>query len=301
MMNDRLIPRSSFSIQRYRIMTDKLNYYWEAFKEPLNFWPLLGVTIAASIATAQGALGELTGILMMGGALAVEAMYMITVPTSGFYKRVVERRQLRKQAEQQRKAREELIKKFDPREREAVEYLRWLKNQIYSNYQRFTRSRDIPADIRTLEAMWVRFVDFLDIYRRCKNHLRSFNRQAIENQIAQAERNLATADEKTRKVIESNLQILRGRLAEYEGIQRAVKLLEAQLQSIENFFGLVNDKVVTMSSLDNISSLDFDSVLSGIEVTRSLLEETAPLMSALESLQREETPPLRPQMRIEQR
>ncbi|MBI3948906.1 MAG: hypothetical protein HY314_00385 [Acidobacteria bacterium] len=282
-------------------MADKINYYWEAFKEPLNLWPLTGVVIAAGLSTTQGFMDQLAGMLMLGGALAVEGMYMITVPTSGFYRRLVERRQLKKLAKQQREAREEVIKKFDPREREAVEYLRWMKNQIYSNYQRFTRSKEIPPDIRSLEAMWERFVDFLDIYRRSKNHLRSFNRQAIENQIAQAERNLATADEKTRKVIESNLQILRGRLAEYEGIQRAVKLLEAQLQSIENFFGLVNDKVVTMSSLDSISSLDFDSVLSSIEVTRSLLEETAPMMSALESLQHEEAPPLRPQMRIEQR
>jgi len=282
-------------------MRDKINYYWEAFKEPLNLWPLVGAVIAAGITSAQGFVGELTGMLMLGGALAVEGMYLITVPTSSFYQRVVERRQLKKQAEQQRKAREEVIKTFDPREREAVEYLRWLKNQIYSNYKRFTRSRDIPGDIRTLEAMWERFVDFLDIYRRCKIHLRTFNRQAIENQIAQAERNLQTADDKARKVIESNLQILRGRLAEYEGIQRAVKLLEAQLQSIENFFGLVNDKVVTMSSIDSISSLDFDAVVSSIEVTRSLLEETAPIMSALESLQREEAPTLPPPMRIEQR
>jgi hypothetical protein len=282
-------------------MAEKTNYHWEAFKEPLNLWPLAGVVIAAWISSTQGFVDQLAGTLMLGGAVAVEAMYMITVPTSGFYKRLVERRQLKKQAELQRKAREEVIKKFDPREREAVEYLRWMKNQIYSNYQRFTRSKEIPSDIRTLESMWERFVDFLDIYRRSKNHLRSFNRQAIENQIAQAERNLASADEKTRKVIESNLQILRGRLAEYEGIQRAVKLLEAQLQSIENFFGLVNDKVVTMSSLDSISTLDFDSVLSSIEVTRSLLEETAPMMSALESLQREEAPPLRPEMRVGQR
>jgi hypothetical protein len=296
-----IVHHSAFIIQEMVDMREKINYYWEAFKEPLNLWPLIGVVIAAGTYATQGFGGELIGGIILAGGLALEAMYMITIPSSGFYKRVVERRERKKLAEQQRKAREEVIKTFDPREREAVEYLRWLKNQIYSNYKRFTRSKAIPADIRTLEAMWERFVDFLDIYRRCKTHLRTFNRQAIENQIAQAERNLSVADEKTRKVIESNLQILRGRLAEYDGMQRAVKLLEAQLQSIENFFGLVNDKVVTMSSIDSISSLDFDSVLSNIEVTRSLLEETAPIMSALEALQREEAPPLRPEMRIEQR
>ncbi len=280
-------------------MAEKINYYWEAFKEPLNLWPLLGILVAAATYAANG--WELVGGIILASGLGLEALYLSTVPSSGFYKRVVERRRLRKLTEQRRRAREELIKKFDPREREAVEYLRWLKEQIYSNYKRFTRSKEIPPDIRTLDAMWERFVDFLDVYRRCKNHLRAFSRQAIENQIAQAERNLQTADEKTRRVIENNLQILRGRLAEYEGIQRAVKMLEAQLQSIENFFGLVNDKVVTMSSIDSISSIDFNSILSSIEMTRSLLEETAPMMAALDALQREESPPLRPQVSAEQR
>lgn len=281
-------------------MPDKINYYWEAFKEPLNLWPLAGLLVASGIAAGQGPTGELTGLLMLGGGLLAEALYMITVPTSSFYRRLIERRQAKKLSDQRRKAREEVIKKFDPREREAVAYLQWLKNQIYANYQRFSGSKQVPADILQLETMWERFVDFLDLYRRCKLHLRSFNRQAIENQIAQAERNLASADDKTRRVIENNLQILKGRLAEYEGIQRAVKLLEAQLQSIENFFGLVNDKVVTMSSIDSIASLDFDSVISSIEITRSLLEETAPMMSALESLQREEPSRLPPELRIRQ-
>lgn len=281
-------------------MPDKINYYWEAFKEPLNLWPLAGLLVASGIAAGQGPTGELTGLLMLGGGLLAEALYMITVPTSSFYRRLIERRQAKKLSDQRRRAREEVIKKFDPREREAVAYLQWLKNQIYANYQRFSGSKQVPADILQLETMWERFVDFLDLYRRCKLHLRSFNRQAIENQIAQAERNLASADDKTRRVIENNLQILKGRLAEYEGIQRAVKLLEAQLQSIENFFGLVNDKVVTMSSIDSIASLDFDSVISSIEITRSLLEETAPMMSALESLQREEPSRLPPELRIRQ-
>lgn len=273
-------------------MEQRVNYYWEALKEPLNFL-LLGLGTAGAI-YSQHALALLA-------VVGLEAAYLISAPASGLYRRVVERRQLKRQGEERRRAREDVIKTFDPREREAVEYLRWLKNQIYTNYTKFTRSRSVPADIRTLEAMWERFVDFLDIYRRCKNHLRSFTRQTIENQITQAERALETSDEKTRKIIESNLQILKGRLGEYEGIHRAVKLLEAQLQSIENFFGLVNDKVVTMSSVESISSLDFDSILTSIEMTRSILEETAPIMSTLETLQAEEAPALRPQMSAERR
>jgi hypothetical protein len=280
-------------------MTDKPNYYWEAFKEPMNLVSLLGVLLVSGFVAAD--IAQPIGFITLLAGLGAEAMYLITIPPSTLYKRLVERRYLKKLSEQRKKARDEVIKLFDPREREAVEYLRWLRDQIYTSYKRFTRSREIPSDIRQLDAMWERFVDFLDIYRRCKFHLRSFNRQAIENQIAQAERSMQTTDEKTRKVIESNLQILRGRLGEYDGIQRAVKLLEAQLQSIENFFGLVNDKVVTMSSVESIASLDFDSVVSSIEMTRSILEETAPLMSALEALESDSAPPIRPQMSAERR
>ncbi len=267
-------------------MPRKIAYVWEALKEPMNLWAIVGVLAAAVYAPPP-----LEHIILLGGAVA-EVLYLMTVPATTAYQRLVERRQRQRAALERQRAREELIKSFGPREREAVEYLRWLKKQIYANYMRFTRSKDVPADIRTLDAMWERFVDFLDLYRRCKTHLRAFNRQAIVNQIAQAERQLASADEKTRKVIENNLNILRARLAEYESIERATKLLEAQLQTIENFFGLVNDKVMTMSSVESIAALDFESVLSSIEMTRSVLEETAPIMSALEALEREQAPPL---------
>jgi hypothetical protein len=276
-------------------MDEKPNYFLEAVKEPLNLWAMVAVVAMAVYADPPFSL-----FIALGG-LGAEVLYLATMPLTGGYRRVIEQRRLKRLAAERRRAQEELIKSFDPREREAVEYLRWLKNQIYTNYTRFTRSKSVPGDIRTLDAMWERFVYFLDVYRRSKTHLRSFNRQAIQNQIAQAERNLQTADEKTRKVIESNLHILRGRLGEYESVEHAVKLLEAQLQSIENFFGLVNDKVVTMSSVESIASLDFESILSSIEVTRSILEETAPIMSALEAMQPEEAPPLRPQMTTERR
>ena len=79
--------------------------------------------------------------------------------------------------EQQREAQ---IKLFDPREREAVEYLRWMKNQIYSNYKKFTGTKQIPHNIQSLDQRWEDFVDLLDVYRRRKHHLRSINRQAVQ-------------------------------------------------------------------------------------------------------------------------
>ncbi len=137
--------------------------------------------------------------------------------------------------------------------------------------------------------------DLLDIYRRRKNHMRSINRQTIQNQIQQAERAMATApDEDTRRLYERNLEILQMRLQTYNDIERSLKRVEAQLQSIESFFGLVNDQVVTMPTPEHISSLDFDSLLSSIELTKEILEETAPVMNQLDAVERTSSPPVRP-------
>ncbi|MEP7270497.1 MAG: hypothetical protein ABI882_03285, partial [Acidobacteriota bacterium] len=134
---------------------------------------------------------------------------------------------------------------------------------------------------------WEAFVDLLDEYRRRKNHLRSINRQAIENQLRQAERSAEFTDPATKPLHEKNVGILRRRLQTFDDIERSVKRVEAQLQMIENFFGLVNDQVVTMPTPEHISALDFDTLLSSIETTKEMLQQTAPVMSQLDALDRE--------------
>jgi len=273
-------------------MNANLSYIKEAIKEPVNIWSMVGFAAAAAYMQSP---------IPLVAALVTEATYLATVPASNMYKKLVERRVMKQQLEARTKAREELIKTFDPREREAVEYLRWMKNQIYQNYKKFTRLKQVPIDIQRLDSLWESFVDLLDIYRRCKQHLRTINRQAIQNQVTQAERSLAAADDITKPLYERNLEILRKRLQTMDDIERVVKRIEAQLQSIENFFGLVNDQVVTMPTPEHLSTLDFDSLLSSIEMTKEILQETAPMMSAIEGIERDSTAALRPmQERVRQ-
>jgi hypothetical protein len=237
---------------------------------------------------------------VLGGALVAEGAYLVTVPASSFYRRLVDRRSRGLLAEERKKERLELIKTFDPREREAVEYLSWMKNQIASNFKKFAGLKEEPPQLRELENTWEAFVDLLDEYRRRKNHLRSINRQAVENQLRQAERSWQNADEATKPLHEKNVEILRRRLQTFDDIERSVKRVEAQLQMIENFFGLVNDQVVTMPSPEYMMSLDFDSLLSSIEVTKDILSQTAPIMSQLDAFNREANP-LRPSLVAERR
>jgi hypothetical protein len=262
-------------------MERKLSYIQSALKEPLN----LGALILAAAGTAASAAmsGPMEAAIVAAGAIVTEAAYLAIVPASYFYRRIVDRRARHLLQQTRNRQRQELIKTFDPREREAVEYLSWMKGQIGSNFKKFARLHDDPPQLRELETAWEAFVDLLDEYRRRKMHLRSINRQAVENQLRQAERSSAQADDATRPLHDKNVQILRRRLDTFDDIERSVKRVEAQLQMIENFFGLVNDQVVTMPGPEYISSLDFETLISSIESTREMLQHTAPIMSQLDA------------------
>jgi len=256
-----------------------LRYLKEAFKEPINFWGMAGFAVAAAY---------VQDVIPLVAALAVETLYLSTEPERPLYRRLVDRREkkrLHKLREQQREAQ---IKAFDPREREAVEYLRWMKNQIYSNYKKFTGTKQIPSNIQSLDQRWEDFVDLLDVYRRRKQHLRSINRQAVQNQLVQAERSVeGTRDEREKRIQRANVEILKRRVAAFIDIERSVKLVEGQLQSIENFFGLVNDQVVTLPTPERVSSLDFEQLSDSIAMTKQMLEETSDTFAALDSHNRD--------------
>ena len=263
-------------------MADKklsLEYLKEAVMEPANFWGMAGFAVAAAYTWSP---------IPLAAALVAEGAYLATVPASSLYRRLVDGRNRKRLAELRNKQRERLIESFDPREREAVLYLKWLKNKIFDNYHKFTGAKDLPTNIRSLDQRWEDFVDLLDVYRRRKHHLRSINRQAVQNQLAQAERAVEGApDDRARRIQQANVEILRRRLAQFSELERSVKLVEGQLQSIENFFGLVNDQVVTLPTPERVSSLDFEQLSDSIAMTKQMLEETSDVLGALDTHNRE--------------
>jgi hypothetical protein len=254
-------------------------YLKEAFREPINFWGMAGFAIAAVY---------LQQVEVVAAALAAEALYLAVVPATPFYRRLVARREKERAYKLRHAQRETVIKGFDPREREAVEYLRWMKNQIYSNYKKFTTSKQVPANLQTLDRYWADFVDLLDIYRRRKHHLRSTNRQAVQNQLKQAEHQIqSSTDDRAKRVQQANAEILKRRVAAFNDLERSVRLVEGQLQSIENFFGLVNDQVVTLPTPERVSALHFEELSDSIAMTRQMLEETADTFGMLDTQNRE--------------
>ena len=255
------------------------SYAKEAVKAPFNFWGLAGFAVAAAYT------GSVIPLLI---ALIFEVAYMLLLPNLPWYRQLVQSREKERLFLASRNAREKLIKTFTPREREAVEYLRWLKEKIQDNYKKFTGAGALPSNLVTLDQRWEDFVDLLDVYRRRKQHLKSINRQAVHNQLSQAYRAAESAgDEKTRRIQQTNVEILKRRVASFDEIERSVKLVEGQLQSIENFFSYLNDEIVTMSTPEKFSLLDFEQLSDSIAMTKQMLDATADSVGALDSYNRE--------------
>ena len=268
-------------IARYRQDLEKFNtsYAKAALKETFNFWGLAGFAIAAAYA------GSVIPLLL---ALIFEAVYLITVPLLPSYRQMVQRREKERLLKARNAGREALIKSFTPREREAVEYLRWLKDKIQDNYHKFTGAGELPSNLKALDQRWEDFVDLLDTYRRRKQHLKSINRTAVHNQLSQAFRAMeASTDEKTKRIQNTNVEILKRRVASFDEIERSVKLVEGQLQSIENFFSYLNDEIVTISTPEKFSLLDFEQLSDSIAMTKQMLDATADDVGALDSYNRE--------------
>jgi hypothetical protein len=254
-------------------------YAKEAIKEPVNFWGLAGFAVAAAYTGS---------VIPLFIALLLEVFYMVVVPVLPTYRRLVDRREKERLIALHKSNRDKLIKTFSPREREAVEYLKWQKEQIKKNYIKFTGAKELPSNLTSLDQRWEDFVDLLDVYRRRKQHLKSINRQAVHNQLSQAFRAAESApDEKTKRVQQTNVEILKRRLASFDELERSVKLVEGQLQSIENFFGYLNDEIVTMSTPDKFSLLDFEQLSDSIAMTKQMLDATADAMGTLDSHNRQ--------------
>ncbi len=268
-------------LAKYQQNLAKFNtsYAKEAVKEPVNFWGLAGFAVAAAYT------GSVIPLLI---ALIAEMVYILVVPNLPQYRQLVQKREKERLFLASRTAREKLIKTFTPREREAVEYLRWLKEKIQDNYKKFTGAAQLPSNLRTLDQRWEDFVDLLDVYRRRKQHLKSINRQGVHNQLSQAYRAAeSSTDDKTKRIQQTNVEILKRRIASFDEIERSVKLVEGQLQSIENFFSYLNDEIVTMSTPEKFSLLDFEQLSDSIAMTKQMLDATADSVGALDSYNRE--------------
>ncbi|MBE7516260.1 MAG: hypothetical protein HS105_06600 [Chloracidobacterium sp.] len=268
-------------IQKYGQSIERFNksYAKEAATELFNLWGLAGFFVAAGLTWS---------VIPLLIGLVCEAVYLVVVPNLPSYRRYVLKRHQDRLLAAHNADRERLISTFSERERQSVEYLRWLKSRIQENYKKFTGAATLPSNLQALDQRWEDFVDLLDVYRRRKQHLKSINRQSVHNQLSQAFRAMeAATDEKTKRIQQTNVEILKRRIASFDEIERSVKLVEGQLQSIENFFNYLNDEIVTITTPEKFSLPDFEQLSDSIAMTKQMLDATAEEFGALDTYNRQ--------------
>ena len=69
----------------------RISYVREALKEPINIGALL---LAGAAAAYSATTGIVEPTIILASALVAEGVYLVTVPASNLYRRIVERRSL---------------------------------------------------------------------------------------------------------------------------------------------------------------------------------------------------------------
>jgi TIR domain len=174
---------------------------------------------------------------------------------------------------------EKLIGTFDPREREAVEYIRWIKKGILTDYTERVRSeqRQPHPSLQGIEIAFESFIEFLDAYRRLKNYLRATNRKSIETRMEKEKNTLLQLDQTNGD--SPYLELLRKQLSSIDNIERRINRIETQLKLIEEFFTLMQGHGAILrvggrsSSFEKLLETDLEVVLTQITTTKESLEE----------------------------
>lgn len=112
-------------------MREQSSYFLEALREPLNLAGLLVLAMGGALA---GATGVVNPVIVVAAGAVMEGLYLAAFSNSSFYRRRVDQRSRQLDDGRRKTLRQELIRTFDQRERDAVAYLSWMKNQIAGNY-----------------------------------------------------------------------------------------------------------------------------------------------------------------------
>ena len=246
--------------------------------EPANLVGIAGFVAAAAITQS---------IFPLIAALVCEAAYLLIFARMPWYRRRAEARTRLASARKLLPGRNETIAGFTKKEREAVESLRWQMQRIQENYLKFTGAKVLPTNLISLEKRWEDFVDLLDVYRRRKQHLQSVAKEQLSDRLTELEREHGTtADEKIRRILETDIEITKKRLASFEALEQSVRQVESELESIENFFGYLNGEILSMSTPEKFSSLDFEHLSDSIALTKQMIDETSEVVGQLDALER---------------
>ncbi|HEY3282267.1 MAG TPA: hypothetical protein VGN26_08350 [Armatimonadota bacterium] len=219
--------------------------------------------------------------LVLGAA--AEALYLLFVPDSRPYRLWVDQRYRQLARDEREKVKERLLLELAPRDHERWLNLQALRDRLQATVDaqdESTRSL-LSGEVAKLDYLQDAFLGFLATKERYSRYLPPNARELLQERLDDAaaceERE---EDEGVRKVLQQNVSLLKERLDAVDRIERNRRMLDAQMDSMENTFALTLDRIVSLRPPSEIAS-QLETVITGVETTENLIRETAPVLEQI--------------------
>lgn len=248
---------------------DSINYTREAFFHPMNLGFLFLAGLTAFFLNDVGVMAP----FILSVAVGMEMVYLGTVPRTGFFQKLVQRRAVQK-ANQARDERD-LFYGLDMKSQKRFLVMKTISDRIRENFEKFpSTSQGLANNIRTkIQGLLTNYLLVLDSTMRFNQYVTQTREQHLLDEIREEEAEFKSAtSDKLKDIKRRRLGILKKRLERLKGAREKLQICESQLETIEDAIRYIYEQSLTMSDPEEIG-LHLDTLLTDVEETVTIIEE----------------------------
>jgi DNA repair exonuclease SbcCD ATPase subunit len=249
---------------------DDINYLKEAFSWQYN---VIGLAGAAAFALVSG-----TALPLILGA-GLELMYLAVVPNNGRFQRLIRSRKYELRKQEHAVSLSKLIGELTVDDRDRYARFGQICKTVRENYRRLSSSSQmLLAQLEDkLDGLQQSFLRLLSATHLHRDYLRSLDAVSIEREIGHIQKNLEREPEKVREINSKRVEILSKRLDKFKKIRENARVLEAQINAMEDVLELIRDQSVTMRDPQELSG-QLDGLIQNVESTEKTVQEMESIM-----------------------
>jgi hypothetical protein len=249
-----------------------VNYLKAAFLNVYNLSLLAGAAVAAA------ATGDW---LILAGAGALEALWLVLGPDLKPFQRAVREAERREREKADRERVDKLLADLPEREWQRAKALDELRREIERDISHNPSFQAIllQTELEKLEQLYMSFVKLAHGCRRAETYLQAVDLRELERQLkAQEVLRDKMTDESVRSLAEKNARVLAKRIETIQEIEKFLARARGQMNLIENSVRLLRDQALTMTSPDQLTE-QLDDLLTSVDAVAATVKESEALIN----------------------
>jgi hypothetical protein len=253
---------------------EPINYYREAFMEPMNLVFLITALVVAVLT------GGLVANVLMLFAAAAELMYLGTLPRNERYRKVV---RSRKAVEERTKpaSQHNAVAQLNPEDRRRYVRFRKYEEGIRDSFSRLSyASRGLlDGHLQKLDRLLDQYLQLLTLKERYSEYQYQTDEGQIVGAIETLQAEIAASESPRVAAVQGRrLSILQKRLDLYKKAGENLAVIDGQLRTIEEVTLYLRDQALTMQNPENVS-FQLDTLVSEVEETQASVGEIEDLFT----------------------